>query len=170
MRKESAAVWKRSGARANSRESVIYENSFPVEGGAFDTAGCVSTRVKALLQEIKLTGNVVRRAAVATYEAEMNIRAYAVRGTITLRVTAGQITIEATDTGQGIPDIELAMKEGFSTATKEIRRMGFGAGMGLSNMKKCTDSLIITSETGKGTNLKMTISVSEDAWSRGFPS
>lgn len=136
---------------------MIYENSFPVEGGAFGNAGCVSTRVKTLLKGMKLPENVVRWATVATFEAEMNICAYADRGTITLRVTEERITIEAADIGRGIANIGLAMKKGFSTATREIRHMGFGAGMGLSNMKKCSDSFLITSEIGKGTYLRMII-------------
>jgi anti-sigma regulatory factor (Ser/Thr protein kinase) len=141
-----------------------------VEGGTFESAGCVSTRVKALLKEIGVADKIARRAAVAVYEAEMNISAYAERGTIRLRVTAGRITIEATDTGQGIPDIALAMREGFSTATGEIRHLGFGAGMGFSNMKKCSDSLLITSEAGKGTNLKMIIRIRKDGWKEELPS
>lgn len=162
MRKESAAVWKKSANKVNSHESVIYENSFHVEGGTFENAGCVSTHIKALLKGMKLAEKVVRRAAVATYEAEMNICAYAENGTISLRVTEEEITIEASDEGQGIADIKMAMKKGFSTATREIRRMGFGAGMGLSNMKKCADSFFITSELGRGTYLKMIIRLDRD--------
>jgi serine/threonine-protein kinase RsbT len=138
-------------------ETLIYENSFPVEGGTFKKAGRVSAQVKALLKEMKLPGDIVRRAAIVTYEAEINICSYADHGKIVLHVSPGQVTIEAMDEGPGIPDIELAMQAGYSTATEGIMRMGFGAGMGLGNMKHFSDSFRIISEVGKGTCLKMTI-------------
>ncbi len=103
------------------------------------------------------SNEIVRRASTIVYEAEINICSYALSGTILLRVTTEGITIEATDVGQGIPDIDLAMKEGYSTATERIRQMGFGAGMGLTNIKTFSDSFHITSETGRGTHLKMII-------------
>jgi serine/threonine-protein kinase RsbT len=140
-----------------SHETVLFEGSFPIDGGAFDSAGHISTDVKALLKEMKLPKEIVRRTAIVTYEAEMNICSYAERGTIVLRVTPEDITVEAIDKGQGIADIELAMKEGYSTATKKIWRMGFGAGMGLGNMKHFSDVFSISSEVGKGTHVKMVI-------------
>jgi serine/threonine-protein kinase RsbT len=103
-----------------SREPVIFEKSFSVEGGTFRNAGRVSTQVKALLKKMNLAREVVRRVAIVTYEAEMNICAYGERGTILLRVVPEAITIEVTDKGQGIADVELAMEEGFSTANSEI--------------------------------------------------
>ena len=145
-----------------SHESVVYENSFPIEGKTFKNAGRVSSQVKALLKKMELSKEVVRRAAVVTYEAEINICCYAERGKIVLRVTPKFVTIEAIDEGQGIADIELAMKEGYSTATEKIRRMGFGAGMGLSNMKTFSDTFRIISEPGKGTHLKMIILIDRD--------
>ena len=138
-------------------ENVVYENSFPVEGKTFKNAGRVSSEVKSLLNKMELPKEVVRRAAIVTYEAEINICCYADCGKIVLRVTHKFITIEAIDEGQGIADIELAMKEGYSTATPQILRMGFGAGMGLSNMKIFSDTFRIVSEPGKGTHLKMII-------------
>jgi anti-sigma regulatory factor (Ser/Thr protein kinase) len=145
-----------------SRKAVICERSFPVEGGAFEHAGHISTEVKALLHGIKAAEEVIRRAAIVTYEAEMNMCAYAEHGNIALLVTPEEITIEATDEGQGIADVELAMKEGFSTATEDICRLGFGAGMGLSNMKTFSDVFQIHSEVGKGTRLKMVIRMKRD--------
>jgi serine/threonine-protein kinase RsbT len=162
MQRESSAVWKRSVKRTISREYVMCEESFPVEGGLYDCAGEVSTRVKALLKEMRLTEEVVRRAAIVTYEAEMNVCAYAHRGRIDLRVTPERITIEVTDEGQGIPDVKMAMQEGFSTATEEIWHMGFGAGMGLSNIKRYSDFFHISSEVGKGTYLRMMIRINRD--------
>jgi anti-sigma regulatory factor (Ser/Thr protein kinase) len=145
-----------------SDESVIYEESFPVVCETFENAGRVSTQVKALLKGMKLAAEVVRRAAIVTYEAEMNIFAYAEHGEIILRVTPEQVAIEVIDEGQGIADIQLAMQEGFSTATEEIWRMGFGAGMGLSNIKNFSDYFCITSEVGKGTHLKMVIRIDDE--------
>jgi serine/threonine-protein kinase RsbT len=142
-----------------SHEALTYENSFTVEGGTFKNAGHISTRVKALLKEMKLPKEIIRRVAVITYEAEINICSYAKRGRIVLRVTPKFVTIEAIDEGQGIADIELAMKEGYSTATDKIRSMGFGAGMGLSNMRNFSDTFRIISEIDKGTRLKMLIHI-----------
>jgi anti-sigma regulatory factor (Ser/Thr protein kinase) len=144
-----------------SRESLIYEKSFPVEAG-FDFAGRVSGEVKAILTGMGLPKETIRRVAIVTYEAEMNICSYADQGTITLRVKPNFVIIEAADEGQGIEDIGLAMKEGYSTATDKIRSMGFGAGMGLSNIKKFTDTFRIISEDGKGTHLKMLLRIRKD--------
>lgn len=143
----------------NSHETVVYENSFPLEGRTFKNAGYISRQVKTLLQRMKLSKEVVRRAAIVTYEAEINICSYAEHGKIILQVTPKQIIIEAIDEGQGIENIKLAMKEGYSTATEKIRHMGFGAGMGLSNIKHFSDFFHITSEVGKGTHLKMIIRI-----------
>jgi anti-sigma regulatory factor (Ser/Thr protein kinase) len=142
-----------------SPEKVIYENSFSVAGKTFENAGLVSTQVKALLRTLNLPRDVIRRVAIVTYEAEMNICSYADRGKINLRVTPKKIYIEAIDEGQGIADIEVAMREGYSTATEKIWHMGFGAGMGLSNIRRFADSFIITSEVGKGTHLRMMIEI-----------
>ncbi len=138
-------------------ENVIFENSFPIEGRTFENAGYVSRQVKTVLQTMKFSQQIVRRAAIVTYEAEINICSYANRGRIILRVTPKEIIIEAIDEGPGIADIALAMKEGYSTATENIFHMGFGAGMGLSNIKHYSDIFLITSEIGKGTRLKMII-------------
>lgn len=143
----------------NPHDASVYENSFPLEGMTFKDAGRVSNQVKKILQKMNFHKDIIRRAAVITYESEINICSYAERGRITLQVTPQQIIIEAIDEGQGIKDIELAMQEGYSTATKNIYHMGFGAGMGLSNIKRFSDSFNITSEVGKGAHLKMVINV-----------
>lgn len=134
------------------------EKSFSVKGG-LENAGLISSQVKVLLTGMNLSKQTIRRAAVVTYEAETNICSYADHGKIVLRVTPKFVIIEAIDEGQGIKDIELAMKEGYSTATEKIRSMGFGAGMGLSNMKNFSDTFRIISEVGKGTHLKMIIRI-----------
>ena len=139
----------------------ITEQTFPVEGG-FENAGRVSSRVKALLAKRNLPKDIIRRVSIVTLEAEMNICSYAHRGHITIRILPHFITIEAIDEGQGIRDIELAMKEGYSTATDKIRSLGFGAGLGLSNMKRFSDTFRIISEVGKGTHLKMLIHIPKE--------
>ena len=139
-----------------TNESVFVQK-FAVAGGDFVHAGEVSWQVRNLLKELGLSIGIVLRVAIATYEAEMNIIMYAQEGRVTLSVTPGRILVVAEDSGPGIEDIELAMTEGYSTATLEMRELGFGAGMGLANIKKNTDALSITSTVGQGTRLEMTI-------------
>ncbi len=138
-------------------EALNFERSFEVEGGSFQNAGTVSGQIKSILKELGVSTDIVRRIAIICYESEINIVSYAKRGTITLSVTDEAVKIETKDEGPGIPDIELAMKEGYSTASAAVREMGFGAGMGLANMKKYSDHLIITSELGVGTCVKMMV-------------
>jgi anti-sigma regulatory factor (Ser/Thr protein kinase) len=134
-----------------------FEKSFDVEGGSFQNAGNVSGQIKSILKELGVSTDIVRRVAIICYESEINIVSYAKKGRITLAVTDEAVKIETRDEGPGIPDIELAMKEGYSTATAAVREMGFGAGMGLANMKKYSDHLMITSEVGVGTCVTMTV-------------
>ncbi|MBC7186525.1 MAG: ATP-binding protein [Calditrichaeota bacterium] len=129
--------------------------SFTVQGGDFVNAGLVSTEVKSLLKTIGFDPMLVRRVAIATYEGEMNVVMHAEQGTVELMVDPRVILITIADQGKGIADIELAMQEGFSTATEEMRAMGFGSGMGLPNMKRNADELAIESQVGKGTTVRM---------------
>jgi len=138
-------------------EALNFEKSFEVEGGSFQNAGNVSGQIKGILKDLGVSTDIVRRVAIICYESEINIVSYAKRGTITLSVTDEAVKIESKDEGPGIPDIELAMQEGYSTASAAVREMGFGAGMGLANMKKYSDHLIITSELGVGTCVKMMV-------------
>ena len=131
--------------------------TFDVEGGNFNAAGTVSTRIKSLLKQLQMPDDVVRRSAIISYEAEINIVSYAKKGVIRITVSPDQVMIEADDTGQGIPDINLAMQQGYSTANHLIREMGFGAGMGLFNIKSYSDKFDITSEVDKGTFLRIII-------------
>ncbi len=140
-------------------EKPTFESNYTVQGGNFDEAGKVASQIKVILKKLGLQTDVVRKAALVAYESEINIVSYARKGTISISVTPGQVKIETTDEGQGIPDINLAMQEGYSTATSRIREMGFGAGMGLCNIKKFSDHFQITSEIGKGTHLKMIINI-----------
>jgi anti-sigma regulatory factor (Ser/Thr protein kinase) len=131
--------------------------SFSIQGRNFLDAGTVSTEIKTMLRELGIDPALVRRAAIATYEAEMNVVMYADQATVTVELTPRAITILVEDRGPGIPDISLAMQEGFSTATPEMREMGFGAGMGLPNIKRNADLFTLTSTVGRGTTLAITI-------------
>ncbi len=137
--------------------SQEYDFSFPVVGDNFDDAGKASVEIKQRLKKIGIPDDVLRRTAIATYEAEVNIISYAWQGTIGVCVTDDTISINIQDSGPGITDIEQAMKQGYSTADDRIREMGFGAGMGLFNIKNCSDSFEILSEINKGTLLKILI-------------
>ena len=126
---------------------------YEIESHDFSRAGNISTQIKELLQEIGIDSSIIRRAAIATYEAEMNVVMYADKADLILTVSPEKIRIRIEDKGQGIENIDLAMQEGFSTATHEMREMGFGAGMGLPNIKKNADKFNISSIPGKGTSL-----------------
>jgi len=136
-----------------------FSQSFVIQGGDFYDAGKASTEIKMVLKQLGINSSTIRRVAIAAYEAEMNVVMYARRATLDFEVTPEQIRIVVDDEGPGIPDIELAMKEGYSTATDEMREMGFGAGMGLPNIKKNSDDFKIESIVGKGTKLEITINI-----------
>ncbi|MCJ7581047.1 MAG: anti-sigma regulatory factor [Candidatus Aminicenantes bacterium] len=126
----------------------------------FSRAGNVSTQIKELLQEIGITSTIIRRVAIAIYEAEMNVVMYANKAEVFLTISPEKIHIRIHDEGQGITDIEQAMREGFSTATHEMREMGFGAGMGLPNIKRNADEFNLSSVPGKGTIVDIVFNLS----------
>jgi len=132
---------------------------YKINGWDFAKAGEASCEIKDLLKEIGISQEIIRRVAIASYEAEMNVVMYARQGRMHCLITPQQIKISLEDNGPGIENIDLAMKEGYSTATSEMREMGFGAGMGLPNIKRNSDSFIISSEVGKGTKLEMSFFV-----------
>jgi anti-sigma regulatory factor (Ser/Thr protein kinase) len=134
-----------------------FSQTFEIRGRNFSDAGQVSTEIKSILKELGIDAAIIRRVAIATYEAEMNVVMYADEASLTLKVTPRAIRITVDDRGPGIPDISLAMQEGFSTATQEMREMGFGAGLGLPNIRKNADAFTITSKAGKGTKLGITV-------------
>ncbi len=129
------------------------ESTYLVTGRDFTNAGRISTAIMDTLKRLGVDPEVVRRVAIASYEAEMNIVMYALKGRLLLRINPQAVIIEAEDEGPGIEDINLAMQEGYSTATPEMQEMGFGAGMGLPNIKKHADVFEISSEVAKGTRL-----------------
>jgi serine/threonine-protein kinase RsbT len=137
----------------------LFENTYAVAGGDFTNAGRASTEIKDSLKGMGIRPDILRRVAIAAYEAEMNVVMYAFKGTVTMRVVPERVVIEVEDQGPGIPDIDLAMQEGFSTATAEMREMGFGAGMGLPNIRKNADKFEILSIPGEGTRLHIQVNL-----------
>jgi len=137
----------------------IFQEEFEIKGGDFINAGEASCKIRNILKEIGIDANIIRRVAIASYEAEMNVVMFARRGIMGFTVTPDKIFITVDDEGQGIEDIELAMQPGYSTATPEMREMGFGAGMGLPNIKKNADTFNISSTVGVGTKLEIIINM-----------
>ncbi|WXJ82388.1 Anti-sigma F factor [Moorella humiferrea] len=131
--------------------------SFPVRARDFLAGGHGAARIRQVLQQVGFPPEIIRKAAIAAYEAEMNIIIHSYGGELKAHITPGAITITAVDDGPGIPDIELAMQEGYSTAPREIQEMGFGAGMGLPNIRRCADELEIKSGAGQGTTVNIII-------------
>lgn len=132
---------------------------YDVNGEDFTTAGEASGDVKGVLKKLGFPPEVIRRAAIAMYEGEINMVIHANGGVADVVITPQDIHIVLTDSGPGIPDIDKAMQEGWSTAPDSIRSLGFGAGMGLPNMKKYTDEMKIDTQLGKGTTVTMVIHI-----------
>lgn len=128
---------------------------FHVEGGNFSKAGSASSQLKKILKQLNVDPRVIKRVVVALYEAEVNIVAHAYQGIIYIDIDTEKIEIRLIDEGPGIEDIELAMQQGYSTASPEVREMGFGAGMGLPNIKNNSDRLSVTSQVGIGTTVEI---------------
>lgn len=130
---------------------------YTVVEGDFVNAGKASSSVKKTLKQLNVNPQVIKRVVVALYEAEVNAIAHAYGGTVSVDIDTDKIRMVVADSGPGIPDIALAMQEGYSTARPEVRDMGFGAGMGLPNMEKNVDKLNVTSEVGVGTTVEMEV-------------
>ncbi|HWR40948.1 MAG TPA: anti-sigma regulatory factor [Patescibacteria group bacterium] len=138
-----------------SDQGLILE--FALNKSDFDAAGEASSKIKRMLQQIGVKSDIIRRIAISAYEAEMNVIIHAQRGTIRAAIFPDRTEIVIEDEGPGIADISLAMKEGYSTAPDHIREMGFGAGMGLPNISRCSDEFDIQSTVNVGTRLKVLI-------------
>ena len=123
----------------------------------FVNAGAASSAIKKTLKQLNISPQIINRVVVALYEAEVNAIAHAYGGTIYADIEPDKIVLKVVDTGPGIPDIEWAMQEGNSTASPEVRNMGFGAGMGLPNIQKNVDRLSVTSTVGVGTTVEMEV-------------
>lgn len=130
---------------------------YEIEGGDFSNAGKASSEVKKTLKQFNIDPQLVRQIAIASYEAEVNVVAHAYRGVMKVDLNSERIKIALHDEGPGIENIEKAMEEGFSTASDEVRQMGFGAGMGLPNIKRNTDEMTLTSTPGVGTQLEFMV-------------
>ena len=136
---------------------VVREGSFHLAGGDFTHAGAASSELKTILTGLGVSPDRIRRAAIATFEAEMNVIIHAVAGVMHYTVTRDLIKVLVNDMGPGIPDIPLAMREGYSTAPDWVREMGWGAGMGLPNMRKNSDEFRVESVIGEGTTVEIII-------------
>ncbi len=137
----------------NNKIALEYE----IMQNDFKSAGEASSNVKKVLNQLGIDSKIVRRVAIATYEAEMNIVIHSLGGRIIVSISSDKIEIKAHDKGPGIKDINLAMQEGYSTASNKVRELGFGAGMGIPNMKKCSDDFNIASSENKETIVSMKI-------------
>ena len=138
-------------------EELIFR--FDVDGSDFTSAGHASVQVKKNLRQLGVSPEVIRRVSIAMYEGEINMVIHAGGGIAEVKVCEDYIEIILDDKGPGIKDIEQAMQEGFSTAPDNIRSLGFGAGMGLPNMKRYTDSMEISSTVGEGTRIVMKVNI-----------
>lgn len=134
-----------------------------IAGGDFEKAGNVASSLKKVLRQLNIDHTVSKRIVIALYEGEVNVVAHAYSGVIEVEIDEEKVKITITDKGPGIIDIEKAMKEGYSTATPQVREMGFGAGMGLSNMKKNSDLMKISSVPEEGTIVELITYIRPDA-------
>jgi len=157
-------TWARDGVDADTIEECtkgapeqVIEIEKTIAGGDFARAGAGASEIKRLVKKLAVPPAVVRRVAVACFEGEVNVTVYAEKGTIKARITPACIFVVVADEGPGIPDIEQAMQPGWTTATPEVREMGFGAGLGLPNIRENADYLRVRSETGTGTILEFAI-------------
>lgn len=148
---------KADSSETGSDMSDSVKFRFDVDGSNFTTAGQASVQVKKNLRELGIPAEAIRRVSIAMYEGEINMVIHAHGGVAEVEVFEDKVVIVLSDTGPGIPNIELAMKEGYSTAPDNIRSLGFGAGMGLPNMKRYTDGMKIDTELGKGTTITMVV-------------
>lgn len=135
---------------------------YDVLEGEFVRAGEASSNVKKALKQLGIPSNIVRKVAIAMYEAEINMVIHANGGTVDVDILPDKVSATLKDTGGGIPDIELAKKEGYSTASDEARDLGFGAGMGIPNMMKNSDFFHIESEVGVGTTVQIEVNLGQE--------
>lgn len=139
------------------------ELNYEIIAGDFSHAGFASSETKKVLKQLNISPKVIKRVVTALFEAEVNVSAHSYGGKVTCDISSQGISIIVADTGPGIPDLNLAMSEGYSTASREIQEMGFGAGMGLPNIKNNTDSLSIDTRAGGNTVISMWIDFKNSA-------
>jgi anti-sigma regulatory factor (Ser/Thr protein kinase) len=131
----------------------LYAESFQIRGGDFEHGGEVATRIKAICKQLGIRPDLIRRLSIANFEAEMNVIMYAGEADLSFQVLAEEVRVVVADRGPGISNIDLAMTPGFSTATPEMRARGFGAGLGLPNIRNSVDEFRVESNPGTGTTL-----------------
>ena len=140
---------------------MLIREEFLVDAGDYQRAGEASATIKRKLKQLGISSTVLRRMAIAAYEAEMNLVIHSLGGRLILEVEPPRAYLSSNDDGPGIPDIEQAMREGYSTANEQARSLGFGAGMGLSNMKRNASDFQIESQPGAGTSIRMAFELDE---------
>ena len=139
----------------------LLTNTYDVHKGEFETAGDASASIKRKLKQLGVDSAILRRVAVASYEAELNLIIHSLGGQLTMEMNPEHIVLISRDVGPGIADIDKAMQAGYSTAPDNVRSLGFGAGMGLPNMKKNSDTMDIQTVLGQGTTVIMTVNMPE---------
>lgn len=137
----------------------VMKLNYQVSGTDFLAAGAASSAVKKVLRKLGVSPDVIRKVAIPMYEAEINMVIHANGGEIDVEISSDTIYVKLADNGPGIEDVNLAMQEGYSTASQNVREMGFGAGMGLPNIKKYADKMNITTEVGKGTTVEIFVNI-----------
>jgi anti-sigma regulatory factor (Ser/Thr protein kinase)/CBS-domain-containing membrane protein len=158
--REAALISSRTGDPEHAQSVVVQTD---VKSGDYDNAGKISQRMRQILRARGVNPDIQRRAAIIAYEAEMNIVIHSIGGELSIVISPGKVVIEAVDRGPGIENVELAMQEGWSTAGPLARELGFGAGMGLPNIKKCSDQFEIHSEMSVGTRLHSEVLLNQAA-------
>ena len=138
------------------------EGSFQLVGGNFTNAGATSIELKRRLTELGLDKDIIKKAAIVSFEAEMNVIIHAAAGWLRYYITPERLRLVIEDMGPGIKDIDLAMKDGYSTAPEWVRELGWGAGMGLPNMKKNSDKIKLDSVVGEGTTVEIIINLIQE--------
>ncbi|MEG1547337.1 MAG: anti-sigma regulatory factor [Clostridia bacterium] len=133
---------------------ILFKEVFQVERGSFDTAGDASASIKRTLKKMGVDNAIVREVAISSYELELNLVIHSMGGELSVEFTPDKLSLISTDVGPGIPDIDLALQEGYSTAPENVRNLGFGAGMGLPNIKRHCREFFIDSAEGRGTVIK----------------
>ena len=141
----------------------LLRKTYQIHGRDFDKAGETATEIKQILKELDIDAGLIHRTVIIAFEAEMNVVMYASEGLVTFVLTDEEIRLEIADKGPGIQDLEMALTEGYSTATDEMREMGFGFGMGLPNIRRNSDDFNIASEVGTGTTVSTMIRLDQSA-------
>ena len=158
--REAALISSQTGVPEHAQSVVVQTD---VKSGDYDNAGKISQRMRQILRARGVNPDIQRRAAIIAYEAEMNIVIHSIGGELSIVISPGKVVIEAVDRGPGIENVDLAMQEGWSTAGPLARELGFGAGMGLPNIKKCSDQFEIHSEMSVGTRLHSEVLLNQAA-------